>query len=154
MVLIVLDIILVLLCIIFLIDRRALKSDYNALLFQRDKFQIKFEMLNCLYDHTGKVRVLMYLKKQKCRRIAIYGLNEIGNHLYWLLIQNGIEIPFCIDNGLGQIWDADVPVLSAEEKIEGVDAIIITLNKKKFPNVANDLKCSVKTFYLEDLFTE
>ena len=58
MVLIVLDIILVLLCIIFLIDRRALKSDYNALLFQRDKFQIKFEMLNnVLYWNTDGVGV-------------------------------------------------------------------------------------------------
>lgn len=83
--------------------------------------------------------------------IAIYGMKELGELLYEELKNKNIEIKYVIDRNKEFIM-IDVPVLTPDEKIPSVDAIIVTavhyfseikelLNKK--------IKCPV--YSLEDI---
>jgi hypothetical protein len=135
--------------LLFLLKK--LKLDYYDVLKQRDKILVKFELLNHLYDHNFQGKIDQYLNANEYHKVAIYGLNEIANHLYWYLKDRNYEIPFCLDIGGGQILNSDVSVIRPDSFIDDIDVIIIVLNKDDFLNLPAMIKSSVHKEFLEDI---
>lgn len=66
-----------------------------------------------------------YLKKEGIKTVAIYGMSFIGQRLYEELRNTGIEVKYGIDKNWTKIY-ADIDVVSPEDDLEEVDAIIVT----------------------------
>lgn len=59
------------------------------------------------------------------KNIAIYGMADVGKHLYHALQGSEIKVCYCIDRGKSG-WYKDIRIKKPEENIEMVDAIIVT----------------------------
>lgn len=83
-----------------------------------------------LYDQwfatkqEGKT-VADYLKSEDIKTVAIYGMSFIGQRLYEELRDTGIEVKYGIDKNWDKIY-VDVDMISPEDDLEEVDAIIVT----------------------------
>lgn len=66
-----------------------------------------------------------YLEKQGYKEIAIYGMHYVGETLLNELAETDIKIKYGIDKAAGSIY-ADIDVVSPEDELEPVDAIIVT----------------------------
>lgn len=66
-----------------------------------------------------------YFEKQGYRRIAIYGMSYVGETLLDELKDSDIEVVYGIDKRSDVIY-ADVDVVTPEENLKEVDAIIVT----------------------------
>lgn len=65
------------------------------------------------------------LKRRGFRAVAIYGMGTLGSHLYQELENSDIQVKYIIDRRpIKGVYHAEV--CSAEEKISGVDAVIVT----------------------------
>ncbi len=67
----------------------------------------------------GLLRTLGY------KNIAIYGMADVGKHLYHALQGSEIKICYCIDRGKSG-WYRDTEIKKPEENLEDVDAVIVT----------------------------
>lgn len=67
-----------------------------------------------------------FFKKYGYKRIAIYGVGKLGKHLFCELSKGDIEVLFGIDQN-SKCVTYPVPVYSASQQIEEVDAIVITV---------------------------
>ena len=66
-----------------------------------------------------------YLEKKGYKKIAIYGLSYAGETLISELKDSDINIAYGIDRNAGALY-ADVEILSIEDSLENVDAVIVT----------------------------
>lgn len=66
-----------------------------------------------------------YFKREGYHTVAIYGMKELGEHLYDELEGTGIIVQYIIDKNADQIY-ADVEVKTPDEKLDQVDAIVVT----------------------------
>lgn len=66
-----------------------------------------------------------YLEQEGYKRIAIYGMHYVGETLLNELKDTGIEVIYAIDRKAEQIY-AEISVISTEDSLEEVDAIIVT----------------------------
>lgn len=66
-----------------------------------------------------------YLKSEGIKTVAIYGMSFIGQRLYEELRDTGIEVKYGIDKNWNKIY-ADIDMVSTEDNLEEVDAIIVT----------------------------
>lgn len=65
-----------------------------------------------------------YLKRKGIKTIAIYGMDFVGERLYDELKDTGVEVRYAIDKRGGCLC-GDIPVISLEEELEPVDAIVV-----------------------------
>lgn len=66
-----------------------------------------------------------YFEKNNYKTIAIYGMKEFGERLYDELKDSGITVKYIIDKNAEAIY-ADVDIVTPEDTLEPVDAIIVT----------------------------
>lgn len=66
-----------------------------------------------------------YFEINGYKTIAIYGLKELGERLYDELKDSGITVKYIIDKNADAIY-ADVDVVTPDEELEPVDAIVVT----------------------------
>jgi len=66
-----------------------------------------------------------YFKREGYHTVAIYGMKELGERLYDELEGTGIIVQYIIDKNADQIY-ADVEVKTPDEKLDQVDAIVVT----------------------------
>lgn len=59
------------------------------------------------------------------KNIAIYGMADIGKHLYHALQESEIKVCYCIDRGKSGLYK-DTEIKKPEENLEEVDAVIVT----------------------------
>lgn len=59
------------------------------------------------------------------KNIAIYGMADMGKHLYHALQGSEIKVSYCIDRGKSG-WYRDTEIKKPEEALEDVDAVIVT----------------------------
>lgn len=70
-------------------------------------------------------KVSLYLKKKSYKKIAIYGMSYVGETLLNELRADGVQIAYAIDRQAEGIY-ASLPVVSPEDILEEVDAIVVT----------------------------
>ncbi|MEZ3463472.1 MAG: hypothetical protein K1W23_15250 [Lachnospiraceae bacterium] len=66
-----------------------------------------------------------YLEKNGYREIAIYGLNYVGETLMSELENSNVKVMYAVDKNADRIF-ADVDVLTPDERLPEVDAVIVT----------------------------
>ncbi len=71
--------------------------------------------------------VVTYFKENNYKEIAIYGMSFVGERLLDELKDSEIKVKYAIDKRADTIC-ADVEVVSPEDILEDVDAIVVTSN--------------------------
>lgn len=91
-----------------------------------DKHLALFLMMNqwVKVKQEGK-NLAEYFEKNGYKKIAVYGMSFAGETLVDELKDTGIEAAYGIDQKAGQIY-ADVEVLSVEDDLDEVDAVVVT----------------------------
>lgn len=95
-----------------------------------------------------------YLKKNGYEKIAIYGMNYVGETLLDELIGSDVEVKYGIDRNADSIY-LNVDIVSPEESLGDVDAIIVTAITY-FDEIAEQLgkKTDAVILSLEDILNE
>lgn len=95
-----------------------------------------------------------YLEKKGYKRIAIYGMSYAGLTLYDELKGSDVEVAYGIDKNADSIY-ADIEVISMNESLKEVDAIIVTAISY-FDEIEEELsqKINVPIISLEDIVFE
>jgi hypothetical protein len=65
-----------------------------------------------------------YLIEKGCRRVAIYGMGEIGWLFFWEMQRLGMEVVYAIDENKRRIF-SEIPVFLPEDELPEVDAIVV-----------------------------
>lgn len=83
-----------------------------------------------LYDRWMQTKqegksIIDYFHEHDIKSIAIYGMSFVGQRLYEELKNSDISVPYCIDKNATSIY-TDIDIVSPEEELEDVDAIIVT----------------------------
>lgn len=134
---------------LFILD---LEADFQKMADEKNKWFYKYQMLSNLYFYeSGLTKVLKKMTSKK--NVAIYGLDDIGNHLYKVLIRNGFVVNYGIDQGVGKIWEPSVVVYNLQDNLPDAELIIITLDKHKYPQLKKEIisKCGGNCEYLQVL---
>lgn len=91
-----------------------------------DKFKSYYDVLNqWLILKQENKSLEKYFVNNNLKTIAIYGMGEMGNRLYEELKNTSINIKYAIDKEAGSVY-SDLNVLDLEDKLDQVDAIIVT----------------------------
>lgn len=117
-----------------------------------DKFKGYYNLLNqwLINIHEGK-SIVDYLKKNDYKKIAIYGMGELGNRLYEELKNSDITVEYAIDKEANRVY-SELEVVSIEDELKEVDMIIVTAIFA-FEDIVKNLEehCNYKVISLEDV---
>ncbi len=91
-----------------------------------DKHLALFQMMNqwVRVKQDGK-NLSEYFKREGYQNIAIYGMSYAGETLVNELKGTDINVKYGIDKNADSIY-ADIDIFSLEEKLEKVDAVVVT----------------------------
>lgn len=95
-----------------------------------------------------------YFIKNNYRRIAIYGMGEIGAHLVKELKNSDIEVLYAIDRNARNIH-SDVKVVTIDDDLLTADAIVVTLTgcfDEIFDALSKRVSCPIIS--IEDMLNE
>lgn len=128
----------------------------NKAIYQKnskiEKFKSYYDMLNqwIIIKQNGK-SLEEYFIKNNYKKIAIYGMGEMGKRLYDDLKNTNIEIKYAVDKNATAIY-SDLNIINVEDNFEIVDVIIITAIFD-FKQIFNDIKnkCNFDIISLEDV---
>lgn len=128
-------------CIVFIWLYTKEKKESLKLKEELAKNKLYFNILNVWFSQEQRGKKLAdYLKKLNYFRVAIYGMNAIGERLYHELINNGIEITCVIDKSpyiLGEFL-----LIGPNETVPQVDVIIVSAEyyieevRKNYSNIS------------------
>ncbi len=79
-----------------------------------------------------------YFRDNGYQTVAIYGMREIGQLLYWELKREGINVLYAIDRNADEV-NGEIPVIKLTEPFPEVDVIIVTASHY-FDQIYLDLK--------------
>ena len=120
-----------------------------------DKHLKLYKMMNqwVRVKQEGKM-LASYLEKKDLHTIAIYGMNYAGETLVEELKGSNIQIAYGIDKRADRLC-AKFPIVSAEDSLEDVDAIVVTAIAF-FDEIEQELSAKVncKIISLEDIVYE
>jgi len=101
------------------IEIENIKAQYN-------KKNLYYQIMNMWLEMRQKGETTVsYLQTKGIKRIAIYGMKELGERFYEDVKNTDIEVICVIDKKPQQVL-GDFMVISPEEEIPEVDAIIVT----------------------------
>lgn len=92
------------------------------------KFPAMFYMMNqwVRVNQDGK-SIVSYFEKHKYKKIAVYGMNTIGETLVNELKDTGVEVVYGIDRRAGSMHtNADIDIVSPDGPFGNVDAVVVT----------------------------
>lgn len=91
-----------------------------------DKHLALFLMMNrwVRVKQEGKMLVT-YFEKNNYKKIAIYGMSYVGETLADELNNTAVKVAYGIDKNADKIY-AEFDVVSPEDKLEEVDAVVVT----------------------------
>ena len=92
----------------------------------RDKHLALFLMMNewVKIKQEGK-NLSSYFEKNGYKKIAIYGMSYAGETLASELAGSNVQVAYGIDRNANSVY-ADFAILSVEDELEEVDAIVVT----------------------------
>ena len=90
----------------------------------------KVHELYMAFDQWLRIRqegktLIEYFKRNDYKTVAIYGMKELGEHLYDELNGSDITVRYAIDKNADSIY-ADVDVVTPDDELEPVDVIVVT----------------------------
>lgn len=92
-----------------------------------DKYYLYFLMANqWIKLKQSGAAIEDYFTKNGYEKIAIYGMAQLGETLYQELAQTSVEVPYAIDASPGRSFVHYCDILSPEEELPDVDAVIVT----------------------------
>lgn len=107
-----------------------------------EKLTLYYHMLNMWLEMKQKRKsIVTYLNQKGIKRIAIYGMKELGERLYEELKNTDIETVCIIDKN-PEFVIGDFVVISPEQEIPEVDAIIVTADYY-FQEIERQIKMKV-----------
>ena len=114
-----------------------------------------FQMMNrwVKAKQDGK-NLSTYFEKEGYKKIAIYGMSYVGETLLDELKDTGIQVAYAIDQNADCLY-ADVDIVAPEDKLEEVDAIVvtaITFFDEIEENLGGKVDCPI--IFLEDVIYE
>ena len=119
------------------------KELYNNSSIKLKKFREYFEILNkWMYLKEADKNISEYFLKNNYKKIGLYGLGHLGQHLLEELKDSQIEVRYIVDKK-GEIPGCNIPVQKPEEDLDQVDAIIVTVTTE-YNEIKNQLKDKVK----------
>lgn len=102
------------------------ERDINYLALRVGRMNANYNILKKWFElKLQKKQIAGYFQNNHYKQIAIYGMSDLGNYLLQELVNTGIEVIYAIDRRAGKI-QAGIPILSIEDELSEVDAIIIT----------------------------
>ena len=116
-------------------SNQKMHSFYNLLIWWVKNYQDEFLVSDSI-------------KKMGFRRVAIYGIKELGERAYVECVRAGIEVPFFIDKcGTEEVYiDGIVRVIKPSDissYLDGIDAVIVTA-VTYFEEIERELRNCVK----------
>lgn len=84
------------------------------------------------------IKLTEYFEKEGIKSIAIYGMGILGKHLLKELNQSSIEVKYCIDRNVDNIF-IECSLVSPDEEMQEVDAVVITVTNE-FREISDLLK--------------
>lgn len=110
----------------YLLNTKKHDNNTNIEIRQTNKYYSFFRILNKWMQLKEEgIKLEGYFLKKGYKRIAIYGVGHLGQHLIKELEGTKVEILYGIDRRAEDIY-AEIPVYSIEEKWENVDVIVVT----------------------------
>lgn len=103
---------------------KQLESQNQRLQQKLDRSTLNYKILTKLIVSNSE-DIAVYLEESGFRNIAIYGMSDVGRFLFNILKPTNIKILYAIDKRAAQI-SSDIPVLTLEDVLPQVDAIIVT----------------------------
>ncbi len=79
-----------------------------------------------IFIHQDHKSIYDYFAEKGIRSIAIYGMDNVGERFYEELKDTDIKIKYAIDKKGGSI-NSDIKMVSPEDELERVDAIVVTV---------------------------
>lgn len=111
-------------CDLFLYKRNTAKAKREMEIF-RKQYQY-YHLLNYwMYIKQRNITLEGWFKKKGFKKIAIYGMKELGERLYDELIDTDIEISCVVDQNKKGVL-ASYEVLDLNDEIPQVDVVIVT----------------------------
>lgn len=94
-----------------------------------DKRKKMVEFYNLLLEwlsvkQQGK-NLTSYFIKNNYKTVAIYGMKELGERLYYELKDSDIQVKYAIDKKADDII-SDVTILNPDDSLEPVDVVVVT----------------------------
>lgn len=99
-------------------------------------------------------RLENYFIKNNFRKIAIYGMGNVGKRIVKELKDSEIEILYGIDRSAESIY-SEIKLVTINQTLEKVDAVVITLVddfEDVYDKLSEKLKCSI--IAIEDIINE
>lgn len=152
---------LLLLSILGLSEAVAVIKQMNRTIVRKEKnnserLNINFQVLNSWVRVKQEGYSLeSYLIERGIKKIAIYGMAEIGHLLYRELKNTGVQTAYAIDKNNKAVRADEITVISPEDAFEPADAIIVTVIYY-FAEVKKELKekTDIPILSLEDILNE
>lgn len=90
------------------------------------KFQKSYQCLNkWIGNLENDKHICDYLMEKRIETVAVYGYGELGRHVLAELTGSSVLVKYLIDRNYN-IGRSSLPVVSPEDELEEVDAIIVT----------------------------
>ena len=101
------------------------------------------------------INLSKYFEKNGYNRIAIYGMSYVGETLVEELKETNTEVVYGIDRNAENIWIDNMNVLSLDDELEDVDAVVVTAISF-YDNIKDSLsrKLACPIVSLEDILYE
>lgn len=102
------------------------REKLNKMKMLSDKHLALYRMMNEWVKIKQKNKSIAdYLEGQGYNKVAVYGMNYVGETLLTELKDTNVKVMYAIDQNAGNIY-ADVEVVSPEAVLDEVDAVIVT----------------------------
>lgn len=106
-------------------------SYYLALTVAKNKDQSinkykKYYSLMCSWIEIPNEKISKFFLKNNIKSIGIYGIKDIGKHLYLQLKNSQVKVEYFIDQSSYVQGISDLPLYRLEDTLTDVDAIIVT----------------------------
>ena len=90
-------------------------------------FELGFHIFNkwMKLKHEGK-SLQKYFDDNRIKTVAVYGLGALGTRLYEDLSKLDVQVAYAIDRNAANIQIDGLKIVTLEEELEKVDAIIVT----------------------------
>ncbi len=100
--------------------------DFSYLQEKAEKFECYVNILNRWMElRENGIKIVDYLHENGIFNVAIYGYGIFGRHLYWELIDSGVEVKYLIDRQ-GQSLSEKAKVYLPDDDLPKCDAIIVS----------------------------
>ena len=135
--------------------QRAVQKATKANSFKLEKYQAYYKLFSSWMVLRNKGRLLSeYFADHNLKNVAIYGLGRLGLCLYEELKSSSINVKYAIDVDAAHFSYLDLKVVSPQDKLEAVDAIIVT-PVFEYKKIVDELrvKTSCQIVNLEDVIS-